>query len=229
MVDELRTEEEQIEALKKWWQQNGKSLVISVVLAVAVVFGYKAWQNHQVVQGEAASDTYFQLLNALAAVETATGEKMADANLATAEHLAGVLKTDFESSTYAVYAALLVASQSVTRNDLTEAEAELQWVVDHVDPADAIYPIAKLRLARVVAASGDEASLQRALSVMEGLQAGAYQTSVEETRGDIYLALGNEEQAREAYRQSLAAAEAAGMSRPLVTVKLADLAVQGEG
>ncbi|MEX2327847.1 MAG: tetratricopeptide repeat protein, partial [Pseudomonadales bacterium] len=40
------TDEEQIEAIKKWWDENGKSILIGIVLALGGVFGYQAWDNH---------------------------------------------------------------------------------------------------------------------------------------------------------------------------------------
>ena len=42
---ELRTEEEQVEALKSWWKENGKSLIMGVVIAVAAVFGWRGWNQ----------------------------------------------------------------------------------------------------------------------------------------------------------------------------------------
>ena len=36
---ELRTEEEQLEAIKRWWKENGTSLLAGAVLAAAGVFG----------------------------------------------------------------------------------------------------------------------------------------------------------------------------------------------
>ena len=47
-MTEFRTEEEQIAALKKWWNDNSKSLLIGVGLALAIVFGWKAYQNSQI-------------------------------------------------------------------------------------------------------------------------------------------------------------------------------------
>jgi len=228
-VSDLRTEEEQIEALKKWWSENGKSLLLSVGLAVVVVFGYRAWQNQQTAQQETASDIYFQLINALSAADSTEDEILSLSSLSSAEQLTNTLKSDYESTAYASYAALLMASRTVDFDNLTEAESQLRWVVERASPEDSIYPIAKLRLARIIAAKGDEVSLQAGLAELEGLEAGAHQTSVDETRGDIYLALGQQDNAREAYRQSLAAAESVGLSRPMVSIKLSDLAGQGEG
>ena len=61
-------EEETIEALKKWWDENGKQLVLIVV---AVLTGYTSWilwQNNQSATAESASDMYEEIL-ALAATE----------------------------------------------------------------------------------------------------------------------------------------------------------------
>ena len=40
---ELRTEEEQLEAIKRWWKENGTSLIAGVAIAAAGVFGWNAW------------------------------------------------------------------------------------------------------------------------------------------------------------------------------------------
>ena len=44
---ELLTEEEQVEQLKKWWKENGLSIVGGVVVGLALVFGWRSWQHHQ--------------------------------------------------------------------------------------------------------------------------------------------------------------------------------------
>jgi len=33
-VAEMKTEEEQVEALKRWWQENGKSLILTIAVSV---------------------------------------------------------------------------------------------------------------------------------------------------------------------------------------------------
>ncbi|HBC19536.1 MAG TPA: hypothetical protein DC022_12505, partial [Alcanivorax sp.] len=44
MVDYIRDEEEQVERIKAWWQENGTAAVITVVLAVAALIGWRQWQ-----------------------------------------------------------------------------------------------------------------------------------------------------------------------------------------
>ena len=42
---DYETEEEQIEALKDWWRENGNSLLIGVAVALVAVFGFRGWQT----------------------------------------------------------------------------------------------------------------------------------------------------------------------------------------
>ncbi|MDX1713508.1 MAG: tetratricopeptide repeat protein, partial [Halomonas venusta] len=78
---ELRSEEEQLEVIKRWWKENGTSLIAGAVLAAAGVFGWNAWQNYQEGQAEAASVRYQQLVNMTA------GNTLADDQLANAREL----------------------------------------------------------------------------------------------------------------------------------------------
>ncbi|MEX1237520.1 MAG: tetratricopeptide repeat protein, partial [Pseudomonadales bacterium] len=84
------TDEEQIEAIKKWWDENGKSILIGIVLALGGVFGYQAWDNHVRETGEAASALYEDMLAAMA-MDDPFGT-LDEERLATARFIAGQLK-----------------------------------------------------------------------------------------------------------------------------------------
>ena len=86
---ELRSEEEQLDAIKRWWKSNGTSLIIGVVVAAAGVFAWKAWQNYQDSQAEAASAQYQQLL------ALAGQQDLGDEALSRAEGLIDTLVNDF--------------------------------------------------------------------------------------------------------------------------------------
>lgn len=223
-MEVYRTEEEQLEALKRWWQENGKSLLIGIVLALAAVYGYKAWQNYQQTQGETASNLYFDMMDAL----TLNEENPQEATSATLEHLIGQLKTEHEGSTYAIYAALVAAKQAVAAGDLPKAQAELQWALDKSDKGSSLQLITQLRLARVIFAQGGDENGQRALALLDGAQAGSHAASYAEFKGDVLVSLGRLDEARTAYRLALTENEAVGVARPLVQIKLDDLAADGE-
>ena len=67
-MTDLRTDEEQAEIIKKWWSENGTSLVSTVAVAIAGVVGWNYWQDSKQATGEAASAVYTQLVE-LAAQE----------------------------------------------------------------------------------------------------------------------------------------------------------------
>ena len=219
-MDVYRTEEEQIEALKRWWQENGKSLLIGIVLALVAVYGYKGWESHKKSEGEAASNIYFDLMDAVSIAEQNADE----ANTATINHLAAQLKADYASSTYAIYAALIAAKQAATKDDLASAEQELQWALDKTKAGSSLYLITQLRLARVIFAQGGEENAKRALALLEGPASAAHSASYEEAKGDIYVSMGRLEEARSAYKKALAEVENSATQRPLLEIKLNDLA-----
>ena len=154
MSDSYRTEEEQVEALKAWWRENGKSTVVAIALAVMGVFGWQGWQKQQQADQSTASAIYQNLLTA------ANGDngQATLAQIATANHLADTLKADYTGTTYAHFAALYKAKFAVDDNDLNAAAAELQWVLDN-GAMDEVRIQARLRLAKVLLAEGqmDEA------------------------------------------------------------------------
>lgn len=217
-METYRTEEEQLAALKRWWGQNGKSLVVGVVLAIVAVFGWQSWQANKQASAEAASEIYFSLLEAVA---------MGDSGqTSTVEHLAQQLKGEYGSFTYAQYGALLAARQAVLDGDFAAAEEQLNWAVDNADKASSLHKIALLRLARVVASQGGEENQQRALALIENVDAGAHQVSYDEVKGDLYLSLGRLDDARNAYQSAVAAAQEKAEQRPLLQLKLDDVAAR---
>ncbi len=189
-MDPLRTEDEQVEALRRWWDENGKSTIAAIVLALSAGFGWQGWQSYQEEQRALASDVYQNLLEALA------GADQGLVDLAEARELAGQLKREHMGSTYAQFAALQLARIAVEERNLTTAEAELRWVLEKAGKGSDIAQVTELRLARVLASGGDA---EQALAILDGAGDSPYAASYESARGDILLAQGKESEAREAY------------------------------
>lgn len=194
-MEEYRTEEEQVEALRRWWDENGRSTIAAIVIALSVGFGWQAWKSNEETRQEGASDIYQTMLQALGdGVATTTEQQQA------AKDLGGQLKADFSGSTYAQFAALHLAAMAVNVNDLAEAEAQLRWVLSKAAKGSDTGQVAQLRLARVLAASGDT---DQALAVIDGSDGGAYQASYAVARGDIMLSLARNDEARAEYTKAL--------------------------
>ncbi|RLT95344.1 YfgM family protein [Ketobacter sp.] len=227
-MDVYTTEEQQIEAIKKWWQTNGNSVLIGIALAIAAVLGYQYWTQNEQANSEAAAVLYGQVVEAANQAEQNRlqgNNAELEGQLATLNHLGEQLKSDFASSEYAVFGALMLAKQAVMEGKPEAAETQLRWAMEHT-VSDATRLIANLRLARVLAARGQyDAALQALDAVEPGVQGDAY----EEVRGDIYVAMGEQDKARDAYKKAmdLSADRNEGQSRPILKFKYDNLLVAG--
>ena len=188
------SDDEQLVAVKDWWQRNGKPLVTGGLLALIVVLGWQAWQKYQSNQSQGASALYQQLLETAL---TPSGE----ADAGRVAEIAGKLKSDFGGTPYAQYGSLFVAKVAVDTGKLDDAAAELKGVADK--PASpTLGEIARQRLARVLAAQNKP---EDALKLLDGEADKAFLASREELRGDLLVQLGRTDDAHAAYVKAKAA------------------------
>ncbi|MCB1690160.1 MAG: tetratricopeptide repeat protein [Halioglobus sp.] len=213
-MEPYSTEEEQVEALRRWWNENGRSTIAAVVIALAAGFGWQAWQAQDIGQQEQASELYQALLRA---VETPGSPQAAQG-----VELAEQLKNEFGGSQYAQFAALQLAAMAVSNGDLAEAEAQLRWVLGKAAGGTDTAQVAQLRLARVLAASGDT---DQALDILTKADPGPYGASYAVAQGDILLAAARRDEARTAYNlaMTMAAAGGQGVNLSVLQQKLQSL------
>lgn len=213
------SEEEQLEVLKRWWKEYGKTVVIALVVAVAGYFAFNAWQDQQREKREAASTTYEELLQIVSS-EQAVGET----GKTTAVHLANQLKQADSSSLYAHNAAFVLARLAVAEGNLEEAATQLQWVLNN-KPALATEQLARLRLARVLLSQKNYDEAEKLLAT----PADGFKSDYAEIRADIHKARGNIDAARAGYEEALAAADEQQQERiMLLQLKRDDLKVPTE-
>ena len=186
MADHMQDEAD-LEALKRWWDENGKGIVAAVVVAVLGTVGWQQYQGFTVSQAEAASDLYATML----------AIQLKDGDAARLTALAEELKAEHSGSTYARFAAMLEARRAVDEGDLEGAEAALRWALTAGDTRSDIGQLIQLRLARVLADQGKETE---ALAIL-GQGSAAFPVAYAQAQGDIHLAAGRPEQALAAYRQ----------------------------
>lgn len=191
------TEEEQIEAVKRWWKENGKMIIGVLFVVVAAWFGWTTWKDNQAQVAEEIAGKYAELV---AAVNVEDGETLSDEQQSTAELIAGEIIDLQPKSLYGNFASLILADLAVADDELDQAAAELRKTLDNA-ANDSIAKLANLRLARVLSAQGDNDS---ALATLEGDVPEAFQAAYAETRGDIYLAQEELELAQTAYQEALA-------------------------
>ena len=189
-MEQYRTEEEQVEVLKRWWDENGRSTLAAIIIALSAGFGWQAWKGHDQRQRESASDGYQAMLQAVSVANPTEAQREQ------AVALAESLKSSHGGSAYAQFAALHLARLAVDQGDLAEAEAQLRWALGKADKGSDTASVAQLRLARVVAARGEP---DQALAILAEATDGSYQASYAMARGDILLQQGRRDEAREAY------------------------------
>ena len=208
---EYETEEQQVEALKAWWAENGRAVITGVVLGACTIGGWSLWQDHKESQAVAASDSFSRTMEAIKAGNTAEAVELADE-----------LADDYPDNLYASYANMAAASADVAGSDLSSAVSRLEWVADNA-PQEDIQLIAKVRMARVQGALGDAAT---GLASLPGTFPSAFTGLVEEARGDLLLLNGDTDAARTAYQAAQASRFVANPEG--LTMKLNELAVPGE-
>lgn len=209
MNDHL-TEEEQLEAFKRWLKENGMWIVTVIVISVGGYFGWNTYQDQKQAKAEAGSAIYTELLETLAVEE---GSAVSDDDRAHAAELVEQLKAEHADSAYGANAALIRARWAVDENDLDTAESELRWVLDQEAPA-AITQLARLRLARVQSALGQ---LDEALATLDAqTPADSIAAEYAEARGDILSKQGDNEGAAQAYQSALDSLDAQQQNRVML-------------
>ncbi|MEX0623763.1 YfgM family protein [Saccharospirillum sp.] len=204
------TEQEQIEAIKRWWATYGNGVIGGILVALIAYFGWLYYNNSVDAKQEAASGMYITLMDLVADADSDAGERLA---------IVDTLKSDYADTTYAVYAALQAAKDYVEQNDLAAAEDQLNWAASNSD--ELLQPVVQVRLARVQFARDNGTA---ALATLDSIEAEGYDLVINELRGDIHSAEGNADAAREAYRLAYEQAQQQGVESPYLKMKLDDLA-----
>ena len=204
-MDVNLTDDEKLAEVKKWWGENGGSIITGVVLGLAVLFGTKAWLAYQDRKAETASNIYTTLMVAL---------ERGESQVVTAK--AGVLVSDYTGTPYATLATLALARMSIEADELAVASSHLQWVIDNTH-SDVSRDTARLRLARVMVAMDD---LDGAIVVLDQAAPGtSFDPLYTEVRGDIDVARGDLAAANKTYQTALDMTDNNAPGRHLLQLK----------
>ena len=203
-MDAYTTEQEQIDKIKKWWDENGKAVVLGLAIGIGGLFGYRYWESARVAEGQNASINYEHLLGVAPSgtsdEATATGDAI----------IAG-----YPKSTYARLSALVLAKLAVDSGDLTHAKERLQWVIDNSGDGKT-KPIALARMAQVLLAEGNVEEADTLIGQIDSIHAERFA----ELRGDILAAQGEPEKARKMYNKTLDLAQQRGITGAVVQLKI---------
>jgi predicted negative regulator of RcsB-dependent stress response len=178
------TEEQQVQAIKQFWKDNGVAIIAGAVIGLGLLWGWRAYNDSQIKGKEEASAAYNASLDTL--VNDENNDKLS------------AFITDQKDSGYAPLAAMVLANDAVQKEDYETAKTSLQSVIQgDKDIAD----IARLRLANIHIQLGEA---DQALSVLNSVVAKAFTNQVEELKGDALLAKGDFDGAKNAYTLAMA-------------------------
>ncbi|HEY9036137.1 MAG TPA: tetratricopeptide repeat protein [Pseudomonadales bacterium] len=195
-MSSYQSDDEQIEALHKWWKENGRALITGVVLAVVLVLGWDAWKQ-QTAKAQAEAAVLYQSL-----LDTAgnPGSVLDDVAYTTAAHLAERLQNDAARTAYATYAALLMARVHIDRGNLDEGLVSLRWASEHAAD-ETLAQLARLRASQVQFALGHA---DEALAGLATLPADSYLTPLAlQLKGDIQVSRNERQLAHESYQAAM--------------------------
>ena len=197
-------EQEKLDDLKAWWEQNSKYVSAAVLVVALVVIGVQGWRWYQRTQAEQASVLYQAVSQAARANDVSK-----------AKEPASQIVDRFARTAYAPRAALLYAKMLYDSGDKAGARAQLQWVVDHAS-GDELKAIARFRLAQAML---DEKQYDDALKTLDVKTDDAFAGLFADLKGDILAAAGKSAEAKSAYETALAKIDPKSPYRAFVQVK----------
>jgi len=195
------SEEEQVDKLKKWWDSNGKQIIAGAVLGLAGIFGWNYYVDYQ--------DS--QALNARALYLSYASDS---ANIGAYDKLI----KDHSSSSYADQGTLIMAKYLFDAGNYSLALDAIEPLLSREDSV--IASTAALRTASLYLELGQH---QEALDVLNLENANGFSGLFYNLAGDIYLDLGNSQEARNNYALAIENVTENSSLSQLIQIKLDDL------
>ncbi|NIL95316.1 MAG: tetratricopeptide repeat protein [Woeseiaceae bacterium] len=206
-MDEFQSEKEQIEEIKAWWAEYGRYVIAGVVIAVGLLVGFNRYEASKInAQTEASA-----LFEALA-------DNIVDGDLEDAISVASELSSNYANTAYAAQSRLAMARLYMDKNRDQDAVDMLNELLA-MRGNGALKHVGRVRLARIYLYQDKP---QEVLDLLAGQDNAAFAGLYAEARGDAHAALGQIEEAREAYAIALADTTQS-VNRGFVQMKLLDL------
>lgn len=208
-MDDLQSEKEQIEEMRAWWSEYGKVVIAGVVIGVAGLIGFNQYNANKLESQVAASELY----------ETLVGH-VVDGDLDEAEFVADDLAANYADTAYAAQSKLALARLYMDQNRDQDAANTLRELLA-MGANEGLQNIGRLRLASILLY---QEKAQEVVALLEGVDAPSFAALANEALGDAYAALGDYQQAADAYNRALTDPSPSPTIDPaLVQMKLIDL------
>jgi predicted negative regulator of RcsB-dependent stress response len=197
-------EQEQLDALKAWWNTHGNNVMLAVAALCVGFAGYQGWKYYQ----------HKQSLEASAQYETLAQLDIKDTKQVRA--ISAQLMDKYSGTPYAARAALMAARANYEAGDAKSAHAQAEWALAHAKE-DSIKTIAQLQLASLLL---DEKKYDDALKTLSEKHDSAFDGLVADLKGDVLTAQGKKDDAKKAYVEALANFDQKSRFRKITEQKL---------
>ncbi|PKO91545.1 MAG: hypothetical protein CVU15_07910 [Betaproteobacteria bacterium HGW-Betaproteobacteria-1] len=184
-------EQDQLDALKTWWQTNGNKVLAVVAVVVITVVGYQGWNQYQKQQSEAASSKFMLL-----------GDT-SPSDVKTIQTIAGEIIDQYPSTPYAARAALLAAKTSYNAKDIDSAKTQSEWAYKNATESS-VKTLAQLQLAGILFEQQD---YEGALKLLNEKHESSFDGLFSDLKGDVLVAQGKPEEAKAAYQAAISSFE----------------------
>ena len=191
-----KTEDEQEQQIKKWIKENALQIVAGITLGLGGIWGLDAYKAYQYQQSVNARTLY---LNASPVVFEQ-------------------LNADHADSGYLQQATLMQAKTAAKNKNYELALQHLSTLTDDENPL--IANIATMRIANVQLEMGD---FSKAIATLNSKESGEFNGLYNQLKGDIYVADGKINKAKEHYKLALTQISKDSELQSLINIKLADL------
>jgi len=206
-VEIYNNENDQVDAIKRFFSENGIALAVGVILGVGALVGWRYWTSHQENNAKDASLAYEQSVSSL-------NSGKPDA-LSAAEKFAAD-----EKNTYGAFASLELAQQFVDKNQLENAGKQLQQGLAAASD-DNLKSVINMRLARVQLQMKQP---DAALKTLEGIKGEGWTAIVADLRGEILLSKGDKQGARAAWEAGVKSDASPALSE-MMRMKMNNLSI----
>ncbi len=192
-MEEFESEDQQIEAIKKWLKENGASLLLGLGIGVAALLGWREYLSYQTDHSAEASDLY-------QAVQTQVAQnRLDDAHI----NKADVIRNEYSDTPYAALVSMAQAKYEFENDNVESALMHLRWASENSTESD-VQHVAKLRLARILIVQNKYAEAE---TILYADYPSGFTAGYEELKGDMYVAKGEVAQARVAYDKAINATD----------------------
>ncbi|CNF18118.1 YfgM family protein [Yersinia similis] len=185
------TDNDQVDAVRRFFSENGKALAVGVVLGIGALVGWRYWQGNQNTAMTEASSAYQKVSTALST--NSAGNVSADSIALAEKFIQG------NKNNYGVLVGLELAHDFVEQDAFDKAAQQLSQALGQTKDEN-LLSLINLRLARV------QLQLKKpdeALKTLDAVQGDGWTAMAQDVRGDALLSKGDTAGARAAYSKAI--------------------------